>query len=90
MFALDEQLSHMNYYLYVVYRCFFIGYGLLLEAGCSCVQNLGNIHTISTSECMIQKVQFKMKDKLHCGITLCKWLALHVWKPQMLRDCHIF
>ena len=62
-----------------------------LEAGCSCVQNVGNIqcHAISTSECMIQKVQFKIKDKSHCGITRCKWLALHVWKPQRLRDCHI-
>ena len=32
-----------------------VAHYLLLEAGCSFVQNVGNIHAISTSECMIQK-----------------------------------
>ena len=86
MCALDEQLSHI-----CGLQMLFHWLWPTLEAGCSRVQNVGNIqcHAISTSECMIQKVQFKIKDKLHCGITRCKWLALHVWKPQRLRDCHI-
>ena len=30
-----------------------VAHYLLLEAGCSCVQNVGNKHATSTSECMI-------------------------------------
>ena len=65
MCALDEQLSHMNYYIIIMWSVdafsLCVAHYLLLEAGCSRVQNVGNIHAISTSELVHDSKSFCLR-----------------------------